>query len=106
MTARKYPVDKVLKESGVHPVYTSADVAKLLGYSKTGLNKMIREGRCLDGDGNPFVPAFDGYKYVWEYEDVKCAAVSAYNARSINMTRLKSILRKLLKDRGEIDGKY
>lgn len=106
MTARKYPVDEVMRESGVRPVYTSSDVAKMLGITKTGLAKMVREGRCLDENGDPFVPAFDGYKYVWEFEDVKCAAVSAYNARSIDMDRLKRILRKLLKDRGEISGKY
>lgn len=106
MTARKYPVGRVLQDHGIAPTYSSAQTAKMLGVTKQGLNKMVRDGRIFDKEGEAFVPAFDGFQYVWESEDVECAAISLYRSKRIDMAKLKYVVRQLLKDRGEVDDRY
>lgn len=106
MTRRKYPVHRVLAEHGVAPTYSSTEVAKMLGITKQSLNRMVRDGRIVDKNGDSFTPAFDGFQYVWESEDAECAAVSLYKSKRIDMATLKAVVRQLLKDRGEVDDRY
>jgi len=106
MTRRKYPVHKVLAEHGVAPTYSTSEIAAMLGITKQSLNRMVREQRVLDKNGDAFTPAFDGFQYVWESEDAECAAVSLYRSKRIDLDTLKAVVRRLLKDRGEIDDRY
>lgn len=110
MTARKYDVDAVLRAHGVDTEvwYTSSQVCRLFGRRRSWLTWIMRQDSYSDPrTGERFTPSQEDSKgYLWSGEDVINLGVVCQKNRIIDMTKLRSVVRAVLKDRGEINGKY
>ena len=101
---RRYSVEDWLQENGVEVMYSSAEVAKVFGYSKYWVHQMKREGKLVTATGEPIEPAVVPYPkgvgraHRWTAKQVRTLAISLYNSGTINYKKLKSVVRQTMLD--------
>ena len=85
-------------------MYSSAEVAKVFGYSKYWVHQMKREGKLVTATGEPIEPAVVPYPkgvgraHRWTAKQVRTLAISLYNSGTINYKKLKSVVRQTMLD--------
>ena len=100
------PENKILIKEGVEITYTTGEVAAIFKKTRQWVLWSLKEGRFLDKNGDVLQPEMAFDKYVWTAADIKDAAISCYNRRTMDITELKRIIRKVIKDTGEINERY
>lgn len=98
---------RVLMDAGVVVTYSTGDVCRIFKRSRQWVSWSLSNHRFVGRNGMPLQLSKDeAGNYIWTPEDVKWAAVSCYNRKTITIAQLRKIIRRLLEDGNEISGKY
>lgn len=100
------PENKVLLEAGVEITYTTGQVAKIFRKTRQWVLWSLHNDRFLDEKDEPFRPEMIAGQYSWTATNIKDAAVSCYNRKKIDLDELKRVIRKVIKDTGEINERF
>lgn len=100
------PENKVLLSAGVEITYTTGEVAKIFRKTRQWVLWSLKEGRFVDKDDEPIQVDMVAQQYLWTADNIRDAAISCYNRRRMNLDELKRVIRKVIKDTGEINERY
>lgn len=100
------PENKVLIEAGIEVTYTTREVAKIFRKTRQWVLASLKSGRFVDKMDQPIQVEMIDHQYLWTADNIRDAAISHYNRRRIDLDELKRIIRKVIKDTGEINGRY
>lgn len=101
------PENKVLQDAGVEITYSTSQVAKIFDKTRQWVLWSVKNNRFLDKDGTPIqLTRTADDRYVWTAQNIKDAAITCYYRRTMDMDELKRIIRKVIKDTGDINELY
>lgn len=100
------PENKVLQEAGVEITYTTGQAASVFRKTRQWMLWSLSTGRFLGEDNEPIDVGMLAGQYMWTGDNLKWAAISCYKRRTIDMNELKRIIRRVIRDTGEINERY